>query len=348
MRGDSGATLMVLLGLWRPAGAISSRSGGAAVLLADDHPWDQPAALDAQANTTAIRAITRDDVAPPPAVIVMTPAGRRDRMQLLVLHLTVHHTAGSVDAWYLWDNTREDADSMYLRSLDASHTWIHRMPFPSACNAGDDRALRGNNQGVICFWRDAAVQKLAFANTVIRLDDDIVWLDSPDALRSWVAFTRDRPYVTYANVLNNQMSEFFLQTECHKLLELPLVKRNCTGMDSWSNGSHAVALHRAVLAQGPRSLRCSRTIELHAERYSINAVAWHGPHLARLRPGALPHNLRGDDEEDLSVHIPKQMGLNTSWFGEFVAAHFSFFTQDEAVVAASDVFEGYKALAPHT
>ena len=104
-----------------------------------------------------------------PKVIAATAAGRRDRMQPLVLHLHIHYAAGSIDSWQLWENTRNVEDELFLRDLAANHSsWISIVEFPSSC----DKSLKGTNKGVTCFWRDAGVQQTMFANTILRLDDD--------------------------------------------------------------------------------------------------------------------------------------------------------------------------------
>ena len=98
-------------------------------------------------------------------------------------------------------------------------------------------------------------------------------------------------------------------------------------------------------------MRCGKVIDLggtpQGDRYSINAVAWHGPSLASHRPGVLPHDLSasGDEELDLTVTIPVAKGMKTAWFGRTVVAHYSFRTQDAEVTAATDVLAGYEALA---
>jgi len=291
-----------------------------------------------------------------PRVVVVTAAGRRDRMQLLVRHLAAHAQAGSIDEWHLWENTREREDREFLQQLaHNSSSWVRLVDWPDGC----DRGYKGSDSGITCFWRDPAVQQTLFSHTIIRLDDDIVWLDDSEALRGWVRFTIDNPslYVTYANVINNGVSLEINQQHCHQLTQFqteepdgdpddPQCVSGCGNL--WANGTEAVELHRFALQVGPASLRCNQTVDTTGRRYSINAVAWHGPHMAMKRPGALPHNLAAgnDEEEDLTRTIPNGKNLSTAFYGGCVAAHLSFYTQDANVSEAPDLLAGYLALAP--
>lgn len=93
-------------------------------------------------------------------------------------------------------------------------------------------------------------------------------------------------------------------------------------------------------------MRCNKTAVVSGKRYSINAVAFHGPDLAKHRPGVLPHDMDGDEEEDLTKTIPMRKARPTLWYGRFVVAHLSFYPQAAAVDAADDILVGYSALAP--
>ena len=174
-------------------------------------------------NVTSYDAVN-DTVVPTP-VIIVTPAGRRDRMLLLKRHLTLHHASGWFDEWHLWDNTRLAADATWINDVATNLSWAKVVEFPtSSCNAS---ALKGTNRGITCFWRDEHVQRTLFTNTIVRFDDDIVWLDTPSAMRDWVTYTRANPQyiVTYANVLNNGLCTHLLQTQCNKLTNLPAQPR---------------------------------------------------------------------------------------------------------------------------
>lgn len=300
-------------------------------------------------------------------------------MPLLVHHLRAHHHAGSVQQWHLWENARSADDVAFLNGLEGKFGFVKIVRFPSDC----PRKLKGTNVGIVCFWRDATVQKTLFGSTIIRLDDDVVWLDTPARLRAWVAFTRahEQYMFTAANVLNNAMSLHFMQHHCDLLsyrevwkpgrLYLPPETRTHAGFSSWYGGP-AVDLHREVLRLGPDTLRCDKSVEMNAERISINAIAWHGPHLARHRPGVLPHYLGNttaelkelleragveatrelaetamtkDEELEFTARIPAAKKLASAWYGGFVAAHYSFGRQEALVSSAPDIMQGYQRLA---
>lgn len=328
-----------------------SGSGSDDATRAKGDPVDfmQPASYDSQQGSTAVPSDSSS-----PRVIVVTAAGRHKSMQLLLKHLQHHVSCGSVDEWHLWDNTRDPADLSWMRSINKP--WVHVVDFPhKTCDA----THKGTNLGITCFWRHEAVQQKLFTNMVVRLDDDIVWMDTPRSLTNWLTFTRTHPqyFITFATVLNNAMSTYFLQERCNRFGNLQQVKRRATGL-GWKSSDYAVQLHRTVLAtpEGPAHYRCdNKTLpigeSLHGEHVSINAVAWHGADLAKLRPGVMPHNLCsntscfGNEELDLTVNIPREKRLKMAMYGGFVVAHYSFFTQAAGVDNATDILQKYSELA---
>ena len=144
--------------------------------------------------------------------IVMTPAGRADRMGALLRAMIKYHDAGVLKEWHLWNNTHSEADAEFLQALTTSYSFINLVPFdPDA-----DQTRRGTVGGVNTFWQSAQVLDVAFSDCVlVRLDDDIVALDSPEQFQAYTNFIRtqqseDQLFV-FMNTLNNMMSMRFNQ-----------------------------------------------------------------------------------------------------------------------------------------
>jgi hypothetical protein len=60
----------------------------------------------------------------PQRTILVTFAGRRDRMELLTRYVTAAMDAGLIDEWHVWDFTRNAQDGAWLR--DASPLFRRR------------------------------------------------------------------------------------------------------------------------------------------------------------------------------------------------------------------------------
>jgi len=355
---ESGAVLFPLPEEFGSTGSSSDGKGDSAAL---NKSWVSPDGKVIASSTYVRNASNYDPQAPAgydvfnmsvgvpvtdlAQTIVVTPVMLRDRMELLHWHLMLHQQEGAFEQWHLWDNTPTPEDESWLRGVNQTHAWVRLVEFPDEACART-RSLKGTKKGVTCFWRDPIVQTVLFTHTIIRLDDDMVWLDTPDALRGWAEFTRSHHeyMATFANVVNNGMSTYFQQNMCSHLKELPEQPRSAKSY----NGSGALALHKYVLAMNrpPNSLRCDTTVETHAEHFALNAVAWHGPRLAALRPGILPHNLSSDEDIDFSVWIPLGKRLPTAWYGNFVAVKFATEEQQDKMSEAYDIFQAYEQLAP--
>lgn len=332
--------------------------------------------LSLSTNTTDAQVLAPDAAganADAGKVIIITPAGRRARLELLAHYVDAWMSAGVAHEWHLWENTREASDRDYLYELAKAHSYVKVIEYNGAPGA------KGHNAGIGFFWSDPPVREQLLSATCVRFDDDVVWADSPEKFADFVKTVRDsaaeHPFV-YANVLNNAVSTNFHQRYCGHFRALNWPWKGgtgypatwdskerpddlCTDEKAWKDGDYAVDLHREVLRVGPSELRCpDKRIELDY-RYSINAVGWHGPELRKYddggwalpghnHPSAGPKKEGGGDvgeEEMLSVAIPRHLGKRNLWVGDFVVAHYSFTPQDEKVDAATDILEGYRALA---
>lgn len=260
-----------------------------------------------------------------PRVIATTFAGRRDRMEILLSYLLAALDAGIVHEYHIWDYARRPEDRRWLRGLPARHPGIRLMspPWWTRRYQGYYRHYRADD------YRDAIF---------LKLDDDIVYLDL-DRLADFIAFRHARPdyFLVSANVVNNGVCAYY-QQECGivptTLMELPYPERGYCGK-LWQEGALAERLQHFFLDQ-PERFRSER-IWHPPDRLSINFVAYLGADIPAISRIGL------DDEEELSVTLPRRLGRQNAIFGPLVVSHLSFYSQEQAMDVGS-LLDRYRLL----
>ncbi len=284
-------------------------------------------------------------------VIVVTPAGRRRYLEILIAYLL--RQRGIVDEYHLWANTRDADDLAYIDQLAHAHPGfvkVVRKPLFS-----DD--LPWN---IWQYFRDYCTPGTLY----IRLDDDICYM-APDAVAAMLDFRIDnpKPFLVLGNVVNNAQCAVRQQAAGAIPRRFGRVTGDCFDLHAWRRGRFAERLHRRFIADvragRVRRWRIGNHELADYSRFSINAICWWGEDMgsvaevARDDLGHLSYRsvlsrhqpMAMDEEQFLSAVLPARLNRPNVICGDAVFGHFAFFTQREYLEAATDILPRYKALA---
>jgi hypothetical protein len=243
--------------------------------------------------------------------IVLTCAGRRDRMSLLVSYMQDALTRGIIDEWHIWNYTETPEDDEWIQSLRAEEIIIQT---PISKNSYCEM-----------------YQSLPVDDSVyIKIDDDIVYIDV-DGLDHLIQFRRlNRGYFAVsANIVNNPTC-YLLQKDLGIFPDIE---------EMTLDGPHATAIHQSFL-QGEK-VRFDSVAEVSSDYIvPINCIAWLGTDNSTL------NTITENDEESIS-HImtnviPKEVKRCICVFGPCVASHLSYTSQgQEDNMPVSDLIQKY-------
>jgi len=261
-------------------------------------------------------------------VIATTFAGRRDRMSLLVDYVVAAIDAGIVTEYHVWDYARTGEDRRWLRDLPSRHPAI-RLLVPATHHARYRAYYRHYRRED----HDGSV--------FLKLDDDIVFL-ALDRLAAFVDFRVAHPeyFLLSASVVNNGVCAYFQQQRGvipSSFMELPYPERGYCGR-LWARADLAERLHDFFLDDPGRFDLDG--VDIAPDRLSINCVSYLGSDVGALI------DVGDDDEQDLSVTIPRRLQRQNAIFQPMVASHLSFFSQEPGMDVAR-LLDRYRALARH-
>jgi len=263
--------------------------------------------------------------------IVVTPAGRRRYLEILVKHLVAQKQ--DFDEWHLWVNTNDVEDIAYCHWLAEQH--------PSWIKCVSSTMPPDGNQSIHQFFAYCIDPNTVYT----RLDDDIVWLE-PGFLRKMYNFRLSHPqyFLVYGTIVNNALTSYIYQQR--GLIDHSHGSCNYEVMDNvgWKSAEFAEHVHRTFikdLNEGKTEMWYVQPQVLHDyERMSINAISWLGSEFAKFQ------GLVGIDEEQwISVDKPKSIGTRNIVCGDALVVHFSFYPQREHL-DKTDILTQYMQLAP--
>lgn len=262
--------------------------------------------------------------------IVVTPAGRRAYMRLLLQHLECQRT--SFDEWHLWQNTNNEEDLRWMHDAAANRPWIKLIDDP------DSDPSRGN-RNIHIFFKHAADPSCVY----LRLDDDVVWLE-PRFVKKMFDFrvAHPWPFLVYGNIINNAVITYIHQQR-GKLFGPKRCTMSCSCDIGWNDPLFAEVVHRVFMADVRRGALDSwhfPPVEISDyARVSINAIAWFGSDF-RFATRSLKDV---DEEEWLSTTKPRKERRPCLINGDAICAHFSFFTQRDHL-DTTDILRLYATL----
>jgi hypothetical protein len=231
------------------------------------------------------------------------------------------------------DNCRNRRDRAFLHELAGSDPRCVLKPAPPG-HAGP--------------WHIAAFYRYfddpeAF---YVRLDDDVVFVEDGffEKFRARALAARGNALWFSPVVVNNALCNWLLKHFAAVEIDGPV---SAQAMDPWSwrHATFPKAMH-PVFIEAARAgrLDCFRIPdqEVRLTRYSVNAIGFFGADVAELGEAFWPPGL--DEEEWLSAILPAKIGSQGLIFGDLIAAHFSFYTQERELLR-TPILEAYYRLA---
>lgn len=274
-------------------------------------------------------------------VVIVTPAGRRRYLDLLVPQVLA--LRGLVDEYRLWLNTTDADDLAYCEALAAQHPdfiTLQRLPHG---------AVVDGNMSIHHFFKTCVDPGTVY----VRFDDDIIVLDTREAFRDMLDFRLDHPefFLVYGCVLNNAVVTHIQQRMMRFDTAGGLCGYACTDSVGWEWPEFAERVHRTILdtaaaaadATAPLAAFRMPPWRLHfnsrvGERVSINCISWLGSDFAAFG-GAVGR----DEEVWLSMEKPALSRRCNCIFGGFVCVHYAFYPQ-RPHLDTTDILAAYRAL----
>lgn len=259
-------------------------------------------------------------------VVVVTPAGRRRYMRLLVPQVLA---SPLVDRYDLWVNTPDEGDLAFLRAVAELDSRIRLVAQPD----GEPPRI----ESIGAFHRLAMDQDTIY----VRLDDDIVWLE-PGFFETLLRFRIAHPeyFLVMPLIINNAVCSFLLQT-FDKIRSTRYIRAICMDEVGWRDRFLAVDLHRLLIDL----IRRGETERLHLpkreialNRFSINAICWFGTAMAEIGG-----RIGEQEEEELSLVVPARLSRRNCFCGNTIAAHFAFIHQRRKM-ERSGLLEEYRRI----
>lgn len=245
-------------------------------------------------------------------VVVVVPAGRRRYLQVLLPQLA---TFDVVDEIRLWVNTADAEDRAYIAGATAGGKTVVVDELPP------DVAPRGVH--TISLFYERCVDP---GTVYVRMSDDLVLVDTPDAFRAFLDFRIDHPelFLVCANVLNNALITHVQQ----RAMQFGVLQgvSGYAHTDRVGHGCHIFAenVHFHILGRVKKraDLHAFRLqhpwLLFHREHTKLDCVAWMGADFAAFE-GKVPAH----EERCLMVDKPRALNRFNCIFGGFVCVHFA-------------------------
>lgn len=264
--------------------------------------------------------------------VVVTPAGRKKYLEILLEHMKREHDNSGFHQWDLWINTNVEEDIEYCRSLASKFPWIKTIELPGIHCV--------TNSNIHKFFKYACDPRCVY----VRVDDDIVYIE-PGFFDKLYTFriANPEPFLVYANIINNAVISHIHQRN-RRFRYTRLGGYKCMDDIGWKDPHYAETIHRAFIKdvkegnikKWHRSFDTWECIDF--ERVSINGISWLGRTFKEFEGQV------GEDEEAwLSVDKPRMLNKTNVIFGGAICAHFAFFTQ-RSHLDTTDILDQYRDL----
>ena len=263
-------------------------------------------------------------------IIVVTPAGRRAYLDLLSRFILKDAT---IDEWHLWDNCRETADRDFIHRLARTSSKIKIIEL----GHGD-----GSNSAINKFYATTTDPSVFY----IKMDDDIIWLPADFGGSLYKrAMAEKGKYLWWSPVvINNAICSWWLSAngviDCNVGLT-----QNALCLNGWVNPVVAQQLHLLALEMLENNEFSQLAVPDTTSagiRFSINCIGFFGDDALRIGEWFCP--LGVDDEEWLTVNLPKRQSLQGRIIGALAVVHFAFFTQENYLLR-TDILDRYYAIS---
>lgn len=278
--------------------------------------------------------------------VVVTPAGRKVYLEILVKYIIKAKNEDQLDRWDLWLNTDVQENIDYCNYLSTTYDWINIVKLDRPTWEIDFGYKMTN---IFKFFKYATDVNSVY----IRLDDDIVFLE-PNFFNNFFKFRIDNPepFAIFGNIINNAVVSHLHQR--NKVLNIDyegIVWYNC--FDPVGTRDHIFCEHihnrfiKDVKDKDIDKWKSSFNVwRLYPpnERVSVNCLSWNGKSFHDL--GDFIHREDHIDEEQwLSVEAPKQVNSYNLIFSGAIASHYAFCTQRELLDSNTDILKKYQELS---
>jgi hypothetical protein len=265
--------------------------------------------------------------------IIVTPAGRKRYLEILLNNLLKQKNDFSV--WQLWLNTDNQDDIDYCKSLEQEYDWIkcYDLDIPFA-----------GNISIHTFFKYTTEKDHIY----IRLDDDIVYFEK-DFVRKMSSFRikNPEPFLIYANIINNAICDHIHQRIGALPHSVGQIGHSCFDNVGWQSGLVAEQKHNVFfdhMLKGTLNVykfSPQWILKVYSpERCSINAISWLGSRFAEFEG-----KVGSDEEQWLSVDKPIADNAYNTICGDALCVHYAFYTQRDHVDACPHILNKYREIS---
>jgi hypothetical protein len=230
----------------------------------------------------------------------------------------------------LWLNTTCETDIAYCKHLQKQFSWIKTF---------DLTVPYAGNGSINSFFKLASDPNTIY----IRLDDDIVYIE-PTFIKKLVNKRKQdllSPLI-YPLIINNGNINSLMQQRNKLWANTPITIALNAQNELFYDPKLTEKLHldfiKDVKQNNVSKYYIPDTSFTNFYRVSINCISWYGELIGKILP------IHGDEEQFLSVTLPKQLQIPNALFGEAICAHFAFVTQRE-FLDKTNVLNEYKLIA---
>jgi len=249
-------------------------------------------------------------------VIIVTPAGRTKCLEILSNH--IKKAGDMIDEWHLWVNTTEQSDIDYMEKLASENDFI-RLKRVSP----DHPMTRDWRQWNLHLFYEYCQEDAVY----LRIDDDIVWIDK-DAIKL-LAIERlenNKPFIIYPNILNNCLMSHLQTRMGNYPLEWGVPQYETYNEISLKSADFFIKAHTQMLCDiqdgNMDKYKYNKWILVNNEHHSITVSAF-------LNLGWRSGKIGDNDEIQLNIDIPKEIGVFNEVYGKALFVHWQYFYQRE-------------------
>ena len=287
-------------------------------------------------------------------VIVVTPAGRRRYLEILIPYLC--NQRDIVDEWHIWLNTKIEEDIVYIKRLKNDFIKVIEHPYD------DEKSLQIEAEARTKYDPNGGCRNLPIFNIgkflslapndknliYVRIDDDICFIEE-NAISNLVKFRYDNPgyFLVYGNIINNLRLDYFHQNLCHKFIGLQPMKNAQEDYICYDWGA-VIALHQEFisdLTSGKVQEYFFEDIELkNCEYTSIQCISYFANDVYDLYHSLSVPEIEWE-ENALCCTYPLKVGKINAICGNAIVCHFSNLFTREGLEKHSDLLDIYKELS---
>lgn len=263
--------------------------------------------------------------------IIVTPAGRKQYLDILSKYLIYYYSLGEFDEWHLWCNTDILEDIKCIYDLGNNNSFIKVIPTPTVeeiavtCNC-DKLWHEGSQLVYSCtipyFIRIDSTDKNA---VYLRLDDDIVFIEK-DSIKKIFEYRMNNldNFLVYGNIVNNAALSSIHQNIGALSEALGTVRFDAFDWLGIYSGQFAHFVHNNFFEKYENGLLEEYKFEPYElknyDKISIQAISYFGSDYAKF-DGIIPIGVH--EEEYQSYIRPEIENRKNIIFGDGLFCHYA-------------------------